>query len=300
MRFIYSLFVLLLIFACDKSKDEAVFKSAIETSQKLVEENEQQCTNSLKRIQKIVGDHGNRPEHLVMLSKALVLDSGIQKIVKLIDSQENRIRKEIPKENKNLLYTTKIDSDFLVNFFDVGVAHLNHSYNFKNLYSSIKEFQFIKVDSVSGALTIKSPAADKYCTASILLYLHSLKIELYTLGRLSFVEIGGTIHLTEPLFNRFSLFCRLKKDYAQEGDTVEGELSLVKYSDDSRLEMYVEGKKIKVINGIGKVEFLAYSEKFDKNGEARKEWKGKICLSIRGKDTCFAVRGEYIIKRKQL
>jgi len=51
---------------------------------------------------------------------------------------------------------------------------------------------------------------------------------------------------------------------------------------------------------LGKVEFLAYSEKFDKNGEARKEWKGKICLSIRGKDTCFAVRGEYIVMRKQL
>jgi len=253
MRFLYPLFVLLLIFACDKSKDEAVFKSAIETSQKLVEENELQCTNALKRIQKIVGDHGDRSEHLVILKKAFVLDSGIQRIIKLIDNQEDRIQKEISKENQALFYTTKIDSDFLVNFFDVGVAHLNHSYNFKNLYSSSKEFQFLKVDSVYGALTINSPAADEYCAASILLYLHLLKIELYTLGRLSFVEIGGTIHLTEPLFNRFSLFCRLKKDYVQEGDTVEGELSLVKYSDDSRLEMFVEGKKIKVVNGIGKV-----------------------------------------------
>jgi hypothetical protein len=64
--------------------------------------------------------------------------------------------------------------------------------------------------------------------------------------------------------------------------------------------MYVEGKKIRVINGIGKVEFLAYSKKFDKNGEARKEWKGKVCIVSKGKDTCFAVRGEYIVKRTQL
>jgi gliding motility-associated protein GldM len=61
--------------------------------------------------------------------------------------------------------------------------------------------------------------------------------------------------------------------------------------------MFFEGRPVKVENGRGKVEFVASAGAYDKDGNAKKTWKGQIKMNQNGRDTTFQVSGEYTVAK---
>ncbi|HEX8549030.1 MAG TPA: GldM family protein, partial [Cytophagaceae bacterium] len=80
----------------------------------------------------------------------------------------------------------------------------------------------------------------------------------------------------------------------------EAELFIAASSSALKPRMKYEGRDIPVEKGFGKVSFVATPGSYDKDGNAKKTWRGSITIPHRGKDTTFPVSEEYIVARPVL
>jgi gliding motility-associated protein GldM len=83
------------------------------------------------------------------------------------------------------------------------------------------------------------------------------------------------------------------------GTKYEAELFLTASASAITPTMQANGSAIKVDGATkrGKVEFTARPGNYDKDGNAKATWKGKISFNFKGRDTTFEVTEEYIVAR---
>jgi len=91
---------------------------------------------------------------------------------------------------------------------------------------------------------------------------------------------------------------RANSSVVAAGTDYEAEMFIAAYASNLTPTMTFRGASIKVENGVGKIKFRASATTYDKEGNSKQNWEGKIAVPIPGKgDTIIPVKGEYIVAK---
>ncbi|QMU26891.1 type IX secretion system motor protein PorM/GldM [Adhaeribacter radiodurans] len=119
-----------------------------------------------------------------------------------------------------------------------------------------------------------------------------LKYEADVLQELA-SRVGADIIKFDKIFGNYSA----ASNTVAAGTKYSAEMFIAATSSAIAPRMFFEGRPVKVENGRGKVEFLASAGAYDKDGNAKKTWKGQIKMTQNGRDTTFNVSGEYTVAK---
>lgn len=119
-----------------------------------------------------------------------------------------------------------------------------------------------------------------------------LKYENEILAKLA-SEVGAD----KVNFDKVVAMVRPQSKVVAAGTKYEAELFIAASSTTITPTMKYEGRDIPVKAGMGQVSFTATPGAYDKEGNAKKKWRGSITLKNKGKDTTFTVEAEYIVAR---
>jgi gliding motility-associated protein GldM len=104
--------------------------------------------------------------------------------------------------------------------------------------------------------------------------------------------IGGQIIVV----NEFRAMASPMAKVVAEGADYEAQMFVASFSSTTTPTMTTTAGPVTVENGMGKVKFRATGGGYDKNGQVKKTWEGKITLpKPGGGDTTFTVREEYTV-----
>ncbi|MBX9853766.1 MAG: gliding motility protein GldM [Cytophagaceae bacterium] len=100
-------------------------------------------------------------------------------------------------------------------------------------------------------------------------------------------------------FDQVTAMVRPTSKVVAAGTKYEAELFLTASASSITPTMTCEGRDLVVDASTkrGKVQFTVTPGAYDKDGNAKKKWKGAIKFNFRGKDTIFPVEEEYIVAR---
>ncbi len=121
-----------------------------------------------------------------------------------------------------------------------------------------------------------------------------LKVESQALDKLA--ELVGASDLK---FDNVTAMVRPMSKVVAAGTKYEADMFLAASSRAITPTMTQDGRSIPVdaSSKIGKVSFTATPGAYDKDGNAKKTWKGSISFNFKGKDTTFSMTEEYIVAR---
>ncbi|MEQ8360926.1 MAG: gliding motility protein GldM [Cytophagales bacterium] len=111
-------------------------------------------------------------------------------------------------------------------------------------------------------------------------------------------ELASEVGAADFKFDVLQGMVRPESKVVAAGTKYKAEMFIAAFSSTVQPEMFYGGKEIKVENGIGLVEFTATPGKYDKEGQAKKTWKGEIKLAKpTGGDTVIVVETDYIVAK---
>ncbi len=111
-------------------------------------------------------------------------------------------------------------------------------------------------------------------------------------------ELAAEVGAADFKFDVTQAMVRPQSKIVAAGADYEAEMFIAAFSSAIKPQMKFAGKDIPVENGIGSIKFKATPGTYDKEGLAKKTWKGEITLpKPTGGDTTFVVEEEYFVAR---
>jgi gliding motility-associated protein GldM len=111
-------------------------------------------------------------------------------------------------------------------------------------------------------------------------------------------ELAAEVGAADFKFDVTQAMVRPQSKIVAAGANYEAEMFIAAFSSAIKPHMTFAGKEIPVEGGIGKIKFKATPGTYDKEGLAKKIWKGEITLpKPTGGDTTFVVEEEYFVAR---
>ncbi|PRY14827.1 gliding motility-associated protein GldM [Pontibacter ummariensis] len=119
-----------------------------------------------------------------------------------------------------------------------------------------------------------------------------LKYEADALQKLA-QQVGADIIKFEKIF----AMARAESKTVAAGTKYKADMFIAASSDNIVPKMTFQGKPVKVVNGMGQVEFVAAASNYDADGNSKQTWKGQVTINQNGKDTTFTVTEEYVVAK---
>ncbi|GAB3202831.1 hypothetical protein GCM10027293_30210 [Pontibacter aydingkolensis] len=119
-----------------------------------------------------------------------------------------------------------------------------------------------------------------------------LKYEADALQQLA-QKVGADIIKFEKIF----AMARAESKTVAAGTKYKADMFIAASSDAIVPTMSYQGKPVKVVNGLGQVEFTASASNYDAEGNSKQTWKGQVTINQGGRDTTFTVTEEYIVAK---
>jgi len=111
-------------------------------------------------------------------------------------------------------------------------------------------------------------------------------------------ELGRKVGAQDFKFDTLVPMVKPKSNIVAAGARYEADLFLTASSSGVSPIMMIDGKKINVKDGLGKISFLAFSNKYDKEGLAKKSFQANIIVKAPGgKDTVFKQEVTYFVAK---
>lgn len=103
-------------------------------------------------------------------------------------------------------------------------------------------------------------------------------------------QLKATTKETDDLvFDKVYTGVSAESNVLRSGDVYRASMMIAAYSSKLKAKMMVNGKPIKVENGIGKVRFKTTYPL------GRKYWEGEVTFKSKGRDTTFRIKQEYVV-----
>lgn len=279
-----------------------------------------------KVVEQAVADNGNKPSDLQVLQKSREVVKEAEEIKKYIDD----VRKEIvektggeeedgqwkgakeetaievmmigsegSKNGKAYEIQKKINGfcDYLTNLkLKEGEGSNAVPRKFEHIAKDGKDDDRIKGEQKKKDFAALNFGQTPMCAAmAVMSTIESevLKYESDALNMLA-AELGAT----DIKFDQVFAMYRADSKVVAAGTKYNAELFLAASSSALKPKITVDGRTLDVDkDGRGKLEFTATGGTYDKDGLAKKTWNGSITFKNRGKDTTFAVKGEYVVAK---
>jgi len=119
-----------------------------------------------------------------------------------------------------------------------------------------------------------------------------LKYEADVLQKLA-QQVGADIIKFEKIF----AMARAESKTVAAGTKYKADMFIAASSENITPKMSFQGKPVKVVNGMGQVEFVASAANYDADGNSKQTWKGQVTINQNGRDTTFTVTEEYVVAK---
>lgn len=119
-----------------------------------------------------------------------------------------------------------------------------------------------------------------------------LKYEADALQKLA-ASVGADILKFEKIF----AMARAESKTVAAGTKYTAQMFIAASSDAIVPTMSYQGKPVKVVNGMGQVEFIAAASNYDADGNSKQTWKGQVTINQNGRDTTFMLTEDYVVAK---
>lgn len=109
--------------------------------------------------------------------------------------------------------------------------------------------------------------------------------------------LAAEVGATDLKFDKIEASYNAESKVVAAGTKYHAEVFLLASSSAVIPTVKVDGKSLEVKNGRGILEFTATGGTYDKEGIAKKNWKGMVTINNKGRDTTFEVLGEYLVAK---
>lgn len=274
----------------------------------------QENAKSVKRIQAAVADMGNRKNDLKVLDAAKDVKKETQRVIRYVDSLKAKLIALTGGINKKTGWPKGLKNEDAVARLMLNGQQGKKLKKILNGYVQYlskktgKSYTPIALDAKDSDLFKNDPNQANKDFASLYFERVPLGAVLATLSQFSSEVVYAETQALEVLarnvgaedirFDNLKPVVKPRSNIVAAGAKYRAELFLAASSSSVNPQMSVDGKKIRVKQGVGNVEFVASSGKYDKNGLAKKIFKAAIKLNMPGqKASTFVKDIEYFVAR---
>jgi len=263
--------------------------------------------NSLKMLKVSVKKNGNTREGLNMIKRAESLKKRTAEMLGDIEKIKSRLINDAGDGLDPKTHTVKRPKDQFYTYREMiglpggtkgmayGLEAKLKAYNawVNAEYKDILKNQLAPLTKVGGAKDPKDFVRHNFRRKPIVLVLAKLsQLQHQVLEDESQVlnQMQILIPFDQDLkFDRIYTGVSAERSVLRSGDTYHATMAIAAYPSKTKARMTVNGKPIKVEEGIGKVRFKTTYPL------GKKIWKGSITFKNRGRDTTFRIEKEYIV-----
>jgi gliding motility-associated protein GldM len=119
-----------------------------------------------------------------------------------------------------------------------------------------------------------------------------LKYEADALQKLA-AQVGADIIKFEKIF----AMARAESKTVAAGTKYKAQMFIAASSDNITPVMSYNGRPVKVVNGMGEIEFTAAASNYDADGNSKQQWKGMVTLTQNGEQKQYPIVEEYIVAK---
>lgn len=273
-----------------------------------------------KKIQKAVNDAGNKGPDMVVLNKADEVRKETTKMIGELDNLRDELIKITGgKEEDGGYKGAKEETAVEVLMVGPEGSKKGKGYTLqKNLNDYAKKistivgehelpYRPIALDAKDDEMLKKNKDQRNKDFANLnfaqtpmvaaLAVISTKQAEVLKLESMALEELATQVGAADLKFDNVFAMVRANSKVVAAGTKYEADLFIAASSSALTPKMKYEGKDIPVQGGFGKVSFVATPGAYDKDGNAKKTWKGSITINNKGADTTFAVTEEYIVAR---
>ncbi|TDG95750.1 gliding motility protein GldM [Cardinium endosymbiont of Culicoides punctatus] len=282
---------------------------SIDKSRNLQLQHNKDAITSLKRM---VSDMGNRLGDVQVFDQVLDIHNHTLELVQYIDGLKNQL---IDLEG-GIDATTKLPKGLKS---DAQVAHLminngegsvlknrlnkyieQVSFVTKKKYPSIafdaKDHDFFSHDPNQSGKDFVTLNFDHIPLGTALATLSQFASEVVTAETDSINILGSSIGSSDVKFDTLKLLANTKSHIVAAGSKYEADLILAASSSAVSPDMFVDGKPIRVEDGVGKIAFTTTPGAYNNDGFAKKTFKAEIKLkSTGGQESIITENIEYLV-----
>ena len=268
---------------------------------------------ALERVEKTVQESGNREADIKILSHIKNLRKNTKNILVYIDQLKfNLIKLNGGRDKKGKIKNIKNDSvvaNIMINQ-KKGYELKKKLNEYSNFLSNITKKKYVKIalDAHEDPFFSSDPNQKgkdfvvlnftKTPLSAAIATLSQYNAEVLRMEANVLEELGRKVGAEDFKFDTLVPMVKPKSTIIAAGARYEADLFLTASSSGVSPIMMIDGKKIKVRNGLGKISFLTSSNKYDKEGLAKKSFHANIIVKAPGgKDTIFKQEVEYFVAK---
>lgn len=296
------------------------FKFLEEKIEQVVHETSSRNINTVNNIRTKVDERGNKPNEVKILETAKEIRAKTQTMIDYIESLREDLKNIDGVNPETKFYEGAKNEDNVQTMF-IGPSKNGKAYELKKKIDEYckylqqhategtkEDFETFAVDAKNdpffsniadqrskdfAELTFQNTPMVAAMAVMAEMQSTVVQMESELLGELA-AEVGAA----DFKFDVLQAMTRPESRIVAAGTKYRADMFIAAFSSTVQPEMFYGGKPIKVDNGIGTVEFTATPGKYDKEGKAKKTWKGEIKLQKpTGGDTIIQVEEEYIVAK---
>src|SRR5688572_1383120 len=109
--------------------------------------------------------------------------------------------------------------------------------------------------------------------------------------------LAGKVGADIIKFDKIFAMARAESKTVAAGTKYKADMFIAASSNAITPTMTYQGRPVKVVNGMGQIEFTAQAGAYDKEGVSKQSWTGQIRINNNGRDTTFTLKEEYFVAK---
>jgi len=275
----------------------------------------QSVENNLRvnHLQQTVEETGNRTKDVEVLDKAFSIRQETKKVLEYVEQLKQELIKLTGGTNPVTGFPKGIKDDSIVaqvmcngkkavelkKILNDYTAYLSQIMNkeYKKIALDANESEIFKNDPNQRDKSFGTLNFEKTPLGAVLATLSQFSTEIIYLEADALDILSKQLGAEDVKFDKIFPLVKPQSNIVAAGARYDAELIVAASSSVFEPEMYLEAKKIKVEEGIGKISFVATPGSYDKNGLSKKKFKTAIKLKVSGGDTTFVKEFEYFVAK---
>ena len=269
---------------------------------------------SLERIQTIVKETGSRKEDVNVLQTALKVREKTRQTISYIEGLKEKLIKLSGGKKKKTGVPKGLKNDSVVARMMINekkgreLQKILNGYIYYLTKSTGKKQAPIALDAKDSELFREDPNQrgkdfaklnfEKTPLSAALATLSQFASEIVYAETQALEELARSVGAADVKFDTLTPLIKPQSNIVAAGAKYKAELFLAASSSGIKPEMTINGKNIRVEEGVGQVAFIASPGKYNKEGLAKKTFKAAIKLRLPGgQDTTLVESIEYFVAR---
>ncbi len=277
-----------------------------------VTNNQQKNGNTVERMQATVEEAGKRADDMSVLNKAKEVRKKTSEVLTMLEGYKEQFVNMTGGLDEDQNYRGIKNEEEIANLMvreGKGNQLKEDLNNFSKYLENITNSQFdpIAYDGKDHPTFKNDPNQNKKNFSELnfqstpmvaaLATLSQFKNEVVARETKALDELARKVGAADLKFDQIVPMVRPESNVVASGAKYKADLFIAASSSAINPKMTVNGKSIPVDGGMGKVEFVASSPKFDANGRAEMSFDAAISINQNGNDTTFKQKITYFVTK---